>query len=325
MTNIDIDAPGTKAARRGMVFVPGRSFRMGSDKHYPEEAPAHLVKVDGFWIDVHTVTNSQFERFVKATGYVTVAERLLDPDQFPGAKPTLLKPGSMVFKGSRCPVDLRDISQWWAYVPGANWRHPKGPGSSLDGLENHPVVHVCFEDVESYATWAGKALPTEAEWEFAARGGLEAAEFVWGSEFTPNGKHMANTWQGEFPWRDLGIDGFAGTSPVGSFPANGYGLFDMAGNVWNWTCDWYSAHHPADAAKPCCVPVNPRGATQEHSYSPSQQQSRIPRKVLKGGSFLCAPGYCRRYRPAARHAQMVDTGMSHIGFRCVIREGTTHD
>jgi sulfatase modifying factor 1 len=208
-------------------------------------------------------------------------------------------------------------------VPGAKWRRPEGKGSSLAGREDHPVVQVAYEDALAYARWAGKDLPSEAEWEFAARGGLDGAEFAWGDEFAPGGRMMANTWQGEFPWQNLCFDGFEGTSPIGSFPANGYGLFDMAGNVWEWTSDWFTARHAADPAKPCCAPQNPRGGAMDGSCDPKQPGTPIPSKVVKGGSFLCAPNYCRRYRPAARHAQMIDSGMSHIGFRCIGRSSRT--
>jgi sulfatase modifying factor 1 len=295
---------------------------MGSDKHYAEEAPTHRVRVAGFFTDPYPVTNRQFAAFVAATGYRTVAERPPNPADYPGALPHMLKPGSLVFRKTRSPVDLRDISNWWRWSPGAYWRHPEGKGSSVAARLDHPVVQVAFEDAEAYARWAGKALPTEAEWEFAARGGLDGAEFAWGDEFAPEGRQMANTWQGEFPWQNLCADGFERTSPVGVFPANGYGLFDMAGNVWEWTTDWFSARHILDAGSPCCVPSNPRGAPVEVSFDQAQAQFSIPRKVVKGGSFLCAPNYCRRYRPAARHAQMVDSGMSHIGFRCVVRQAT---
>jgi len=311
----------------GMLRIPGGAFRMGSDSHYPEERPAHEVRVDGFWMDATTVTNAQFTAFAAATGYVTVAERPLNPAQYPGAKPELLVPGALVFHMTDGPVDTRDISHWWRLTAGAQWRHPQGPESDLTGLEGHPVVHVAYEDAAAYAAWAGKDLPTEAEWDFAARGGLEGAEFVWGDELAPGGVHLANTWQGPFPWRNFEADGFAGTAPVASYPANGYGLHDMAGNVWQWTTDWFTARHEADPSKPCCAPRNPRGPAMEASFDPRQPAIRIPRRVVKGGSFLCAPSYCRRYRPAARHAQMVDTGMSHIGFRCIrrdkIQEGVT--
>ncbi len=277
------------------------------------------MSVDGFFIDPYPVTNRQFAAFVAATGYRTVAERAPSPADYPGALPHMLKPGSLVFRKTRGPADLHDISNWWGWKPGAYWRHPEGKGSSVAGRLDHPVVQVAFEDAEAYASWAGKSLPTEAEWEFAARGGLDSAEFVWGNEFAPGGHQMANTWQGEFPWQNLCVDGFERTSPVGVFPPNGYGLYDMAGNVWEWTVDWFSSRHRLDAASPCCVPDNPRGGAAEASYDHAQPQCSIPRKVVKGGSFLCAPNYCRRYRPAARHAQMIDSGMSHIGFRCVIR------
>jgi sulfatase modifying factor 1 len=307
---------------RDMVWIEGGEFQMGSNCHYPEEAPAHRVCVDGFFIDPYPVTNRQFAAFVAATGYRTVAERSPNPADYPGALPHMLKPGSLVFHKTQGPVDLREASNWWSWKPGAYWRHPEGRGSSVAGRLDHPVVQVAFEDAAAYARWAGKALPTEAEWESAARGGLDGAEFVWGDEFAPEGDQMANTWQGEFPWQNLRTDGFEGTSPVGVFPSNGYGLYDMAGNVWEWTSDWFSARHQLDAESPCCVRDNPRGASTDASYDRSQPQFSIPRKVVKGGSFLCAPNYCRRYRPAARHAQMIDSGMSHIGFRCVVRRSS---
>jgi len=300
-----------------MVEIPGGQFRMGSDAHYPEEAPVHRVRVDGFSIDRHQVTNGEFASFVDETGYVTVAERPLDPANFPGAPDENLQPGSLVFTMTSGPVDLRHLSQWWAWTPGAFWRRPEGPRSAIDTRADHPVVHVAYEDAEAFATWAGKALPTEAEWELAARGGLEGASFTWGDESEEPGQRLANYWHGEFPWR--AEPGYGGTTPVGSFSPNGYGLYDMAGNVWDWTVDWYADVHPADAEKPCCVPQNPRGASIDESYDPAQPQFPIPRKVIKGGSFGCADSYCMRYRPAARRPQMVDTGMSHIGFRCVIR------
>jgi formylglycine-generating enzyme len=302
-----------------MLWLAGGEFRMGSDAHYPEEAPAHRVEVDGFYIDRRPVTNRQFAAFVAATGYRTVAERPPDPADYPGALPHMLEPGSLVFCETPGPVDLRDFSNWWRWKKGACWRHPEGRGSSVAQRLDHPVVHVAFEDAEAYAAWVGKQLPTEAEWEYAARGGPDGAEFAWGAEFMPGGRHMANTWQGAFPYENLAGDGYARTSPVGAFPANGYGLFDMIGNVWEWTTDWYSPRHSADAAKACCTPENPRGGGKVDSYDECNPALRIPRKVVKGGSFLCAPNYCRRYRPAARHAQSVDTGMSHVGFRCVVR------
>lgn len=303
----------------GMVWIPSGSFLMGSTDFYPEERPVHRVSVDGFWIDPFTVTNAEFARFVEATGYVTVAERPLDPADYPDADPALLVPGSLVFHKTRGPVDLNDYFAWWSYVPGACWRHPEGPERDLGGRERHPVVQVAYEDAEAYATWIGKELPTEAEWELAARGGLEGAVFAWGSEFAPGGRMMANTWQGQFPWQNLNLDGFEGTSPAGTYPPNGYGLYDMAGNVWQWTSDYFTPRHPAEATKPCCVPHNPRVASPEQSLVPGQPGAHIPRKVIKGGSHLCAPNYCLRYRPAARQSETVDTSTTHIGFRCVVR------
>jgi formylglycine-generating enzyme required for sulfatase activity len=302
-----------------MVWVPGGTFRMGSDKHYPEEAPAHRVTVDGFWIDRTPVTNRQFKAFVRATGHVTFAEIPPDLQHYPGALPHMLYAGSLVFTPPDRVVNLQDWSQWWTFLKGADWRHPYGPGSNISGLGDHPVVHVTYGDALAYATWAGKELPTEAEWEFAARGGLDGAEFAWGEDFTPAGKHMANTWQGEFPRQNLREDGFARTSPVTAFPPNGYGLHDMIGNVWEWTTDWYSPKHEADVQKACCIPENPRGVREDASFDPRMPNIRIPRKVIKGGSHLCAPNYCRRYRPAARHAEPIDTSTSHVGFRCIGR------
>jgi formylglycine-generating enzyme len=303
-----------------MLRIPGGTFCMGSDRHYPEEAPAHLVTVDPFWIDATPVTNAQFRAFVRATGHVTFAEIPPDPKDYPGALPHMIYAGSLVFSPPAHAVDLRDWSQWWKFVKGANWRRPYGHRSVTSGLENHPVVHVAYADALAYAHWAAKDLPTEAEWEFAARGGLEGAEFAWGDEFTPDGKHRANTWQGAFPHENLKLDRYERTSPVTAFPPNGYGIFDMIGNVWEWTSDWYSTKHEGDADKACCIPINPRGGPEDASYDPCQPAIRIPRRVLKGGSHLCAPNYCRRYRPAARHAEPVDTSTSHVGFRCVFRE-----
>jgi formylglycine-generating enzyme required for sulfatase activity len=261
---------------------------------------------------------------VAATGYVTVAERSLDPADYPGAPAENLAPGSLVFTPTPGPVDLRHLSQWWTWTPGASWRRPDGPQSGLDGRGDHPVVHVAHEDAVACATWLGADLPTEAEWEYAARGGLDGAEFTWGNERRPGGHVMANTWGGpDFPWRNAEDGGWGRTSPVGVFPANGYGLHDMAGNVWEWTDDWYTNRHSADADKPCCVPVNPRGGDLDASFDPTQPQFRIPRKVIKGGSHLCADNYCMRYRPAARRPQMIDTGMSHVGFRAVWRPTST--
>lgn len=301
---------GVGAERKGMVWIPGGTFAMGSERHYPEEAPIRNVSVEGFWMDEHPVTNLEFTRFVKATGHVTWAERVPDAAAYPGAREDMLFAGSVVFRKTDGPVDLSNHFNWWAWTQGADWRHPEGPGSSLHGRERHPVVHVAFRDAEGYASWAGKELPTESEWEFAARGGLEGAEYAWGDEFTPKGRHMANTWQGEFPYENTLDDGYEGTSPVGRFAPNGYGLFDMTGNVWEWTTDWYRSEH---ATSPCCA-----GDLRAASVDPNDG-SAIPRKVMKGGSHLCAPNYCRRYRPAARMAQAIDTSTNHLGFRCLVR------
>jgi len=303
------------------VRLDGGEFTMGSDRHEPEEAPAHRVRVGPFEIAAAPVTNAGFARFVEATGYVTVAERPLDPADYPGAPSENLVPGSLVFTPTPGPVDLRHISQWWTWVPGACWHRPEGPRSSVRGRLDHPVVHLAHEDAAAYAAWVGGALPTEAEWEFAARGGLDGAAYTWGDEARPDGRLLANIWDGpDFPWRRSPSTPFVRTSPVGSFPPNGYGLFDMAGNVWEWTDDWYAQQHAVAVSSSCCgVARDPHGGTVDDSYDPAQPQFRIPRKVVKGGSHLCADTYCHRYRPAARRPQMVDTGMSHIGMRVVWR------
>ena len=300
-----------------MLWIPGGAFRMGSDDHYPEEAPAHNVAVDGFWMDRTPVTNEQFARFVAATGYVTLAEQTPKAEDYPGALPELLVAASTVFIKPTQRVDMRNAYNWWHWVPGANWRHPQGLTSSIAGKEQHPVVHVALQDVEAYLAWIGKELPTEAEMEFAARGGLAAKEYAWGDELMPDGKHMANTWQGMFPYRNTLADGYEGTSPVGTFPPNGYGLLDTIGNVWEWTLDWYSGTHIPNHA--CCTIDNPRNLERDLSVDPSVPDVKIPRRVIKGGSHLCAPNYCKRYRPAARMAQPIDTGTSHLGFRGIAR------
>lgn len=311
--------------RNGMIFVRSGTFWMGSDQHYPEEGPAHSVTVDGFFIDETPVTNAQFCEFVSATNYRTFAEAVPDPRDYPGILPDMLYAGSLVFRIPVKSVELDDWTLWWSFQEGANWRHPYGPRSSLKGLEDHPVVHISYRDALAYAQWRGKDLPTEAEWEFAARGGLDRAEFAWGAELTPAGRHMANTWQGAFPNVNHAQDGYVHTSPVRAFPPNGYGLFDMIGNVWEWTSDWFAPRHEADASKACCIPRNPRGGREAGSYDPCHPEIRIPRKVLKGGSHLCAPNYCRRYRPAARHAEAIDTSTCHVGFRCVVRPGGSYE
>jgi formylglycine-generating enzyme len=295
------DDLGALTGMDGMQRVPGGEFAMGSADFYPEEAPVRRVEVEGFWIDERPVTVGEFRRFVKQTEHVTVAERQLDPELFPDVDPALLVPGSLVFRPARAPVDLSDVRNWWSYVPGARWDRPEGPASDTYTRGRHPVTQVAYEDAEAYARWVGKALPTEAEWEYAARGGLDGKAFAWGDELAPDGQMLANSWQGEFPWQNLMLDGYAGTSPVGAFPPNGYGLYDMTGNVWEWTRDSSTASH---SRKPCCAP-------------PSDE--RIPRRIIKGGSHLCAPNYCLRFRPAARQGEAVDTSTTHIGFRCILR------
>ena len=305
----------------GMSRLAGGLFTMGSEKFYPEERPLRKVRVDPFWIDETPVTNRQFTRFVEETGYTTFAEKAPNPADYPGMPPEMARAGSLVFQKTDRPVDTNDFTLWWVFTFGADWRHPTGPDSSVDGLEDHPVVHIAFEDAETYAAWAGKSLPTEAEWEYAARGGLEGAEFAWGDELAPAGLMLANYWQGHFPFANQLLDGWERTSPVGTYPPNGLGLFDMIGNVWEWTSDWYSIPQPprSKGGGGCCELPNPRGGVERDSYDPCTPHVRIGRKVLKGGSHLCAPNYCQRYRPAARHPQPVDTSTSHVGFRCVIR------
>lgn len=291
----------------GMAQIQGGRFMMGSDEHYAEEALAHEVQIHGFWIDQHDVTNAQFERFVVATGYVTVAERVPDIQRHPDLPPQMRVPGSVVFV-----MGEKGRSGRWRYVAGANWRHPQGPDSSIGDRPAHPVVHIAYEDAEAYARWSGRDLPTEAQWEYAARGGLQGQTYVWGSELTPGGKPMANTWQGPFPLVNTGEDGHSGTSAVGCYPANGYGLYDMAGNVWQWTATWYRNVHAGQPED------NPIGPNELDSFDP--RQPGTPAKVIKGGSHLCAANYCMRYRPAARQARETDSGTSHIGFRTVLNE-----
>jgi formylglycine-generating enzyme required for sulfatase activity len=301
-----------------MVWLQGGPFLMGSNDHYVEERPAHKVSVHGFFIDRHPVTNRQFARFVEETNYKTQAERAVDPALYPGAAPHLLLASSLVFVQPPGPVDRSDLRNWWHYLAGADWRHPQGPASNLDGREDHPVVQVGHADALAYAQWCGKRLPTEAEWEYAARGGRTSVEFAWGDQLVPDGRYMANTWQGEFPWENLALDGHQGTSPVGSYPANDYGLFDMIGNVWEWTSDWYQDHGRI-GTHACCTVDNPRGADRHASVDPHAAGPKVGRRVTKGGSHLCAPSYCRRYRPAARMPQAIDTATCHLGFRCVMR------
>ena len=295
----------TGTDRPGMRWIPGGTFLMGSDTHYSEEAPAHSVSVDAFWMDEHSVTNREFDAFVKATNYVTLAERPVNAADYPGARPEMLVPSSVVFVPPERRVDMGNAYNWWHYIAGANWRHPRGPGTSLKGIWNHPVVHVGFEDAQAYARWVGKELPTEAEWEFAARGGLDAAEFVWGSELNPNGRSMANTWQGDFPHKNTLLDGYAWTSPVGNYPANGYGLYDMAGNVMEWVADWYSETYYQTS--PASNPLGPDSGSD-------------PNRVLRGGSWISTDNMVRA---ASRYWPWNAFGASfaniETGFRCALR------
>ncbi|TDQ18918.1 formylglycine-generating enzyme required for sulfatase activity [Algoriphagus boseongensis] len=320
-TEVVFSDPEPPIKEEGMVWIPGGEFIMGTNEAdaYDAEKPAVNVKVSGFWMDLHEVTNAEFAKFVEETGYVTIAEREIDweelkkqlPPGTPKPDASVLVPGSMVFTPPPYPVPTQDISLWWSWVNGANWKHPEGPESNLEGRENHPVVHIAFEDAEAYAAWAGKRLPTEFEWEFAARGGVNGRRFAWGDELTPSGQHLANTFQGNFPNENLGNDGYLGTSPVKSFAPNGFGLYDMIGNVWELTSDWYDALKFARIAgqapkldegmNPCYNPDNPYA--QE--------------RVIKGGSFLCSPNYCVNYRPSARQGQAFDSGTSNVGFRLV--------
>ncbi|MAI41036.1 MAG: formylglycine-generating enzyme family protein [Candidatus Azotimanducaceae bacterium] len=309
---------------KNMTWIPDGNFTMGSSKFYAEERPVNKISVDGFWIDTTPVTNREFARFVKATNYISVAERALDPDDYVGINIENFVPGSLVFKPTTGPVNLNNPNNWWEFVGGANWRAPLGTSKAIS--RDHPVVQVAFEDVAAYAEWAGKSIPTEAEWEYAAKGGREDTTFPWGNDLYQDGKAMANTWDGEFPWLNTELDGYSGTSPVNTFPKNEFGLLDMIGNVWEWTQDWWTSAHPEVTASPCCstsgTNSNPQGGKKEASFDPQMPQISIPRKVLKGGSHLCAANYCFRYRPAARIPQMIDTSASHIGFRCVLRGRT---
>lgn len=298
----------------GMRRLPAGSFRMGSNRFYPEERPVRVVDVAPFWIDETPVTNAHFAAFVDATGYRTFAETPPDPADYPGMPPEMARAGSLVFRKADRPVALDDFRQWWRFEFGADWRHPLGSGSSIDGLEDHPVVHVTHHDARAYAAWAGKALPSEAEWEYAAWGGRSGVDYAWGRELAPDGAMLANYWQGLFPFDNRMLDGYEWTSPVRSFPPNDFGLFDMIGNVWEWTDDWYElpGARSRSPARSCC---GDRAAARSMAGP-----AAIGSKVVKGGSHLCAENYCRRYRPAARQPQAIDTSTTHIGFRCVIRE-----
>ncbi|MGR4890690.1 formylglycine-generating enzyme family protein [Sphingopyxis sp. LARHCG72] len=305
-----------------MIRVEGGTFSMGSDAFYPEEAPVRRVRVGDFYIDASPVTNREFGAFVESTGYLTDAETAPDPRDYPGMDAALAVPGSLVFERTRGPVDLEDFTNWWHFRAGADWRHPTGSNSAIDGLEDHPVVHVTYRDALAYAEWAGKSLPTEAEWEYAARGGHDDGRpYAWGRELAPGGVMMANYWQGLFPFSNLLTDGWERTSPVKSYPPNDLGIYDMIGNVWEWTADWYAMPQFGAKRKPgaCCIVDNPRGGRKRESRDPNMPDITIGRRTLKGGSHLCAENYCRRYRPAARHPQTIDTSTGHIGFRCIVR------
>jgi len=317
-------------APNGMVWIPGGGFSMGAvmSGHGRNEmpmasndaGPIHRVRVDGFWMDATVVTNEQFEQFVRSTNYVTIAERTPTREEFPTAPAQNLIAGSVVFMPTNHEVPLNNHYQWWSYVKGANWRRPLGPESDIKGKEKYPVVQIAYPDAEAYAKWAGKRLPTEAEFEFAARGGLSGKTYVWGDEFRPNGKWMANTWQGKFPVRDTGDDGFAGIAPVKSFPPNGYGLYDMAGNVWQWCSDWYRPDYYAQLAKTGAVTVNPQGP--DSSFDPAEPDEK--KRVHRGGSFLCNDQYCSRYIVGTRGKGEINTGTNHLGFRCVKSGSQNH-
>jgi len=305
-----------------MVRIHGGEANLGSERHYPDEGPIRRVAVSAFDIDPFPVTNERFGLFVSETGYITVAEQSPDPALYPGAAAEDLVPGALVFTMTDGPVPLSNFHGWWAWTPGATWRTPLGPESDLEGLDNHPVVQVSYDDALAFCAWAELSLPTETEWEYAARGGLEDTEFAWGDDDPQESDPVANTWQGRFPFENTEVDGWTRTSPVGSYPPNGFGLFDMIGNVWEWTDDWYlpTRRYPDLAA--CCAPQRGPLGTAHESLDASQPDTPIPRKVVKGGSHLCTTQYCFRYRPAARQPQMIDTATSHMGFRCVSREGT---
>ncbi len=321
--NLGGNTVALKDSPSGMVWIPGGEFTMGTDdpESYEYERPAHRVKVDGFWMDETEVTNAQFHQFVEATGYITTAEKKPEWEELkkqlpPGTpKPSddLLVAGSLVFNPPAYAVSLDDYSQWWSWMGNANWKQPEGPGSNIEGKENYPVVHVSYDDAVAYCDWAGKRLPTEAEWEFASRGGREGQRFSWGDDFNPGGKFMANTFQGVFPGKDTGVDGFTGSSPVKTFPPNDYGLYDIIGNCWEWTLDYYNVKYYAELAKQG-IAINPKGASEP--YDPREPFAR--KHVTRGGSFLCAEDYCVNYRPSARQGSAFDSGMSHIGFRCVV-------
>src|SRR5688572_23234659 len=315
-------AAAPEPAPKDMAWVPGGTFWMGCEGcGMPDALPSHLVEVGGFWMDRAPVTNAEFERFVKATGYRTVAERPLDAKDFPGVPKEMLTPGSAVFAPTTRPVPLDNPLQWWRYTPGASWKHPAGAGTDLRGRADHPVVHIAFEDAQAYAKWAGKRLPTEAEFEFAARGGLDRNLYPWGNELAPGSKPAANIWQGTFPAKDRGEDGYTGTSPVTAFPANGFGLYDMGGNVWQWCADWYRPDYFATVAAQGAVARDPRGPAD--SFDP--QEPGAAKRVVKGGSYLCTDQYCARYLVGSRGKAEVNSGASNLGFRLVRNSGRASD
>ncbi len=312
----------TIESQKGMVWIPGGEFEMGAAEqcNTNDAQPYHHVSVKGFWMDETEVTNNQFAAFVNATGYLTLAERpvdweelkkIVEPDT-PKPPDEMLQPGSLLFTPPTQPVILNDYTQWWSWVTGVNWKHPAGPNSTIEGKGNHPVVHIAYQDAEAYAKWAGKRLPTEAEFEFAARGGINAKEFAWGDQLNPNGKYLANYFQGSFPNHNTSEDGFEGTAPVKSFPPNGYGLFDMVGNVWELCSDWYAVDDFQNAGYPALL-KDPKGPSK--TFDPNDPYAM--KHVSKGGSFLCSANYCSNYKPSGRQGSSYDTGMSHTGFRCV--------
>jgi formylglycine-generating enzyme required for sulfatase activity len=307
--------PNSGNSQDGMAWIPGGHFWMGTD-HMEDAQPVHQVEIKGFWMDRTDITNEQFARFAKATGYVTIAERPLNPKEFPNLAADELAAGSVVFTPPAHPISLENPLAWWQFVRGANWRHPDGPNSNLRGKENYPVVHIAWPDANAYAKWAGKRLPTEAEWEFAARGGLDRQNYVWGNELNPGGKWKANTFQGHFPNHNTSEDGYAGIAPVASFAPNGYGLYDMSGNVWQWVSDWYRPDYYAHLNRDGSSVANPQGPRD--SFDP--QEPGVQKRVQKGGSYLCTDQYCERYMPGARGKGDPETGTNHLGFRCVRSE-----
>jgi formylglycine-generating enzyme required for sulfatase activity len=310
-TAIPAKSRSSQDASAGMIWIPGGSFWMGTN-HMEDAQPVHQVEVKGFWMDRTDVTNEEFAQFVSATGYVTIAERPLDPKEFPNLAPDELTPGAGVFTPPSSPVPLDQPLAWWRFVRGANWRHPEGPNSDLRGKEKYPVVQIAWPDAVAYAKWAGKRLPTEAEWELAARGGRDRQDYPWGNELNPHGKWMANTFQGHFPDKNTSEDGYAGVAPVASFPPNDYGLFDMSGNVWQWVSDWYRPDYYAQVGREA-IAINPQGPSD--SFDP--REPNVAKRVQKGGSFLCTDQYCQRYMPGARGKGDPETGTNHLGFRCV--------